>query len=397
MDEVVMSNNVELHSTDYEQTETTPERHEIPWITYAVIFFCTSLWAYLKFAENFLYYKEVVSVVTPGEFRIWTGAVWGLVTAAFVHFGFWHILFNMWWAKDFGRILEPSMGRKKYLLFILSAAIVSAGAQLLLSDQTGVGFSGVVYAMFGLSVVARRVHPEYLKIVDATTIKWLLGWLVLCIVLTSTGTWNVANAAHVAGFVFGLCVGMIFVVRAYVRASSVALLLLAAMAVLSVTYMPWSDAWQSRNAFLQLVTMEGLAEAGDPEVQLLYGVTLMKNGDRRATGVSWIKRSADQDHLPAMNTLAWILATDPDPAIRNADEAVKMAFRACEKDGWKSSRYLNTLAIAYAEVDKDKGKGKGKKGVVPQQQAAEQQAVETQANEDDSIKDAVQEDEKTRE
>lgn len=389
MDEAVLSNNVELQ-TGREQTEAVPERHAIPWITYAVIFLCTSLWAYLNFAENLPYYKEVVTAVTPGELRIWTGAVWGLITAAFVHFDFWHILFNMWWAKDFGRILEPSMGRKRYLLFILSAAIVSAGAQLLLSDQTGVGFSGVVYAMFGFSVVARRVHPEYLKIVDVRTIQWLLGWLVLCIILTSTGLWNVANAAHVAGFVFGLCVGMVFVVRAYVRACSVVLIVLAAMVVLSVTYMPWSDAWQSRNSLLETVTMEGLAEAGDPEVQLMYGVILMKNEDGKAKGISWIKKSADLGYLPAMNTLAWILATDPDPAIRDVDEAVKVASRACEQDGWKNSRYLNTLAIAYAEADKEKG------DVAPQQ-TAEKQADENQANEDNSIKDAGQEDEKVRE
>jgi len=131
--------------------------------------------------------------------------------------------------------------------------------------------------------------------------------------------------------------------------------------------------------------MEELAEAGDPEVQLLYGVLLMKNEDGKAKGISWIKKSADLGYLPAMNTLAWILVTDPDPAVRNVDEAVKLASRACEQDGWKNSRYLNTLAVVYAEADKEK------EGIAPQQ------ADENQADEDDSTKDAVQEDETTKE
>lgn len=104
-----------------------PEHQGRPWITYAVICLCTGLWVYLNLAKDWPQYTAVVTTVAPRGFRIWTGAVWGLVTAAFVHFDFWHILFNMWWTKDFGGILEPGMGRRKYLLFILAAAIVSSG------------------------------------------------------------------------------------------------------------------------------------------------------------------------------------------------------------------------------------------------------------------------------
>ena len=92
MDEAALSNKVELSSTDHEQTEAVAEHHGVPLITYAVIFLCTMLWAYLNFAEDWPYYGEVFSAVAPRGFRIWTGAVWGLVTAAFVHFDFYQDL-----------------------------------------------------------------------------------------------------------------------------------------------------------------------------------------------------------------------------------------------------------------------------------------------------------------
>ncbi|MCI5126085.1 MAG: rhomboid family intramembrane serine protease, partial [Candidatus Electrothrix sp. AR5] len=352
MDEAALSNKVEFSSTGHEQTEAAAEYHGIPWITYAVIFLCTSLWAYLNFAENFPYYEEVVSAVAPRGFRIWTGAVWGLATAAFVHFDFWHILFNMWWTKDFGRVLEPGMGQKNYLLFILCAAVVSSGAQLLLSDQTGIGFSGVVYAMFGFGVVARRAHPQYREIVDTRTVQWLLGWLVLCIILTYFDVLNIANAAHVGGLVFGLCVGMVFVSRSYVGLCSLVLVLLAAMTVLSVTYLPWSEGWRSRYEVLQIVEVGKRAKAGDPEAQYLYGDFLTNYAANKAEGISWLRKSASQEYVPAMNGIAWILATNSDPALRNGTEAIELALRACEKDGWKSAAYLDTLAAAYAEADK---------------------------------------------
>ncbi len=51
----------------------------------------------------------------------------------------------------------------------------------------------------------------------------------------------------------------------------------------------------------------------------------------------------------ALNNLAWILATDPGTEIRNAQEAVELAQRACKLTGHKHPLLLGTLAAAYAE------------------------------------------------
>lgn len=50
----------------------------------------------------------------------------------------------------------------------------------------------------------------------------------------------------------------------------------------------------------------------------------------------------------ACNSIAWILATCPNPELRNGEEAVKMAKKAVELDGAKPY-YHDTLAAAYAE------------------------------------------------
>ncbi len=378
MDTAASSSTTELMSVDHEETGATPQHYEIPWITYAVIFICTALWAYLNFAENTSYYNQVVNLVAPRGFHLWTGAVWGLVTAAFVHFDFWHILFNMWWAKHFGSVLESDMGHKKYLLFILCAAMASSGVQLLFSGQTGIGFSGVVYAMFGFGVIARRVRPQYFEIIDTNTARWLLGWLVLCIVLTYTGILNVANGAHIGGFVFGLCIALIFVTRSYVRACSAVLVLLTAMTVLSVTYLPWSEQWQGRDEILEFIEIREKAEAGDPEAQFIYGDIFITYEKEEAKGMAWVMKSADQGYLPAMNAVAWALATDLDPAVRNADKAIELALEVCKKDGWKEAAYIDTLAAAYAEADRWE-----------EALALQQQALEKLSNEDASFKPSL--------
>jgi tetratricopeptide (TPR) repeat protein len=52
----------------------------------------------------------------------------------------------------------------------------------------------------------------------------------------------------------------------------------------------------------------------------------------------------------ALNHLAWIRATCPSPAFRNAQEAIGYAKRACMLRLWKNAGDIDTLAAAYAEA-----------------------------------------------
>lgn len=56
------------------------------------------------------------------------------------------------------------------------------------------------------------------------------------------------------------------------------------------------------------------------------------------------------DFSDALNSLAWLLATHPDPAIRNAHEAVQLAEKSSQLTGYEDPAVLDTLAAAYAEA-----------------------------------------------
>ena len=56
-------------------------------------------------------------------------------------------------------------------------------------------------------------------------------------------------------------------------------------------------------------------------------------------------------NLPeALNNLAWILAANPDPVLRNGREAVDLAEQACKLTDYKQPLMVGTLAAAYAEA-----------------------------------------------
>lgn len=322
-----------------------------PWITYAIIAICGVIFAYLNLAEGLPSFNRIARFLAPSGTQIWLGAYWGLLTTAFVHLAFWHIFFNVMCARDFGRLIEPTMGRSKYLIFVIAAAFVSSGAQLAVSNETGIGFSGVAYAMFGYAVAARRVEPRYQGIANQRAVLWMLGWLVLCIVLTLTGTWNIGNSAHVAGFLFGYCAGNVFTAKAWLIPSRICLALLLVLTVMSTSYMPWSSVWKLRGIVSKLSDVAADAARGKPESQYLWGSMRVRSKADAPDGIAWLRKSADQGFVPAMNGLAWALATNPDDHMRNGADAIKWAEAACRKDNWKTAEYVDTLAAAYAEVE----------------------------------------------
>jgi membrane associated rhomboid family serine protease len=320
-----------------EPTSSTP-------VTYAVIGLCVAI--FLLFNTWKQMPAQVADALAPSATLVWHGAVWGLATCAFVHVAVWHLLFNMMWARDFGRALEPDLGALRYLGLILLTAVVSSGWQLLVSGQTGIGYSGVLYALFGYLVARRGSHPAYAAVVNRRTIQWLLGWLVLCVVLTFTGTWSVGNGAHVAGLASGWLIGFALERPPRRWLALAAGAVMAAGVLLACFYMPWSEQWQSRDWLRGFELQRRKAEAGDPPSQAAHGATLMS----RAEGLEWLRRSAKSGDLEGMNDLAWFLAVAREDRLRNGAEAVTWAERARERKA--TAQVTDTLAAAYAEADR---------------------------------------------
>jgi hypothetical protein len=88
------------------------------------------------------------------------------------------------------------------------------------------------------------------------TTSWMLGWLVVCVALSWTGTYPVGNAAHFAGLLLGVGFG---VVSGNQRVAGIAgVLLCGVLAAGTLLWSPWSVGWLSTKAYAAF-------EAGDAE------------------------------------------------------------------------------------------------------------------------------------
>ena len=126
-----------------------------------------------------------------------------VVSSAFLHFGIFHLAFNMLLLFQLGLLLEPMLGRVRFLLLYVAALLGgSAGVLIIHANDRGLhgGASGAVFGLLGAAAVImfqRGINPLSTGI--GTTIA-----LNLFITFTIPG---ISIGGHIGGLVAGAAAG----------------------------------------------------------------------------------------------------------------------------------------------------------------------------------------------
>jgi membrane associated rhomboid family serine protease len=137
---------------------------------------------------------------------------WRLLVPALFHEGLIHLLFNLYWLWFFGAKIEKEFGHIATIAIIVPLAVGSMAAELAIF-RGGVGLSGVGYGMFGMLWVLGQTDPRFRGVVDHSIVELMLGWLLVCIILTMADVWHVGNVSHCAGCLLGALLGWTIGVR----------------------------------------------------------------------------------------------------------------------------------------------------------------------------------------
>lgn len=130
---------------------------------------------------------------------------WRMLTSVFAHASILHIALNMYTLWIFGTLLEPLLGRVRFLvLFLLSGLAGSVGVLLLANPlQPVLGASGAIFGMLGaFLVIQRRLGGNATQLLILVGINLVIGFIP---------GFNVAWQAHVGGLVVGALIGLIYV------------------------------------------------------------------------------------------------------------------------------------------------------------------------------------------
>lgn len=144
--------------------------------------------------------------------EVFSGQIWRLITPMFLHFGIFHIVFNMVWVWQLGRIIEFKQGWLPLLVVVIVSGIASNLGQYFVSGPVFGGMSGVVYALFGYVWIQGLTNPGFRIRLNPAIVYLMLGWFFICWtgLLEKLLGLHVANTAHTAGLAAGLLLSFAF-------------------------------------------------------------------------------------------------------------------------------------------------------------------------------------------
>ena len=153
------------------------------------------------------------------------GEWWRLVTAAFLHYGPIHLGLNMLALYFGGNALESVIGRWRFVLIYIASGIAgSAGALLLNPNSITVGASGAIFGVFGALFALERM-----RVISSG------GQILALIVINLVFTFAVPGIS-IGGHVGGLVCGFILMWAMTHVARSAELSVLAAIALIAVSF-----------------------------------------------------------------------------------------------------------------------------------------------------------------
>jgi len=207
-----------------------------PWVTYFLIALNTLVFLFeLALGPHglnaFLFSFGLVPAHLTASLHAGTyaAALLPVLTSMFLHAGWLHIIFNMWWLWIFGDNVEDWLGHFPYLLFYLLSGLGASLVHILFnlgSQVPSVGASGAIAGVMGAYFVLFPSARVLTFIFVFFT--WLPAWLILgywfvlqflsgaatSIVAGQGSSGGIAVWAHVGGFLTGVAMIKLFPRRA---------------------------------------------------------------------------------------------------------------------------------------------------------------------------------------
>lgn len=184
------------------------------WVTWGLVALNVAIWgATVAMGASAVRGDPVQLLLWGGNSasEVQQGQWWRLLSAAFLHSGYLHVLMNMLGLFTIGMVVERIYGHKQFLLLYLGAALVGSAASLHFSAQkvVSVGASGAVFGVAGALLVAVFHHRKRLPELFGRQTLGGTGFFVAYSLFQGWTSPAVDNAAHVGGLLAGMALAWI--------------------------------------------------------------------------------------------------------------------------------------------------------------------------------------------
>jgi len=132
-----------------------------------------------------------------------------LITSGFLHFGIVHIGLNMFFLWVLGPMLEPALGRVRFILLYI-AALLGGSLGVILLDKGGIS-AGASGAVFGL--LAAAAIGQWRRGINPLTTG--IGAMLLMNLVITFAIPGISIGGHIGGIVAGSICGWVMLAPAY--------------------------------------------------------------------------------------------------------------------------------------------------------------------------------------
>ena len=130
------------------------------------------------------------------------GEYYRLLTGAFLHADFFHILFNGYALYVIGRQMESFLGKTKYTIIYLGSAIFASLFSISFSNNPSIGASGAIFGLMGSMLYFGYHYRVYL----GNTLKSQIIPLIIFNLLLGFTISGIDNFGHIGGLIGGLLI-----------------------------------------------------------------------------------------------------------------------------------------------------------------------------------------------
>lgn len=194
------------------------------------------------------------------------GQWWRLFTSCFIHIGVLHLLLNMYALLYIGSMLEPLLGKTRFLAAYIITGITASLVSLWWNELTiSAGASGAIFGLYGvfLALLTTKMLEKSQQNTLQTSIIIYIGFNLVYGFQSNSG---VDNAAHIGGLVSGILIGYAFVpsLKSYynskLKAVTIGAMLLAlSISVFAICKTIPNDIARYEKEMNRFVTMESAA------------------------------------------------------------------------------------------------------------------------------------------
>ncbi|MEM7588652.1 MAG: rhomboid family intramembrane serine protease [Myxococcota bacterium] len=184
-------------------------RSVYPWVTNTLIFIhlAVFIWMQRETLPNLSTDWLAFGAVEP--VHVWSGEIWRLITAQFVHAGFLHFLLNTIVMYQVGKLVEMFLGPIATATIFLSCGIAGFCCSLLLHPGgIIVGASGSIFGLLGTLMGLFMFMPKrvpYRALLRPLSVLILLNFLLGEVFNRwTTSSFFIDNVTHAGGFLLGL-------------------------------------------------------------------------------------------------------------------------------------------------------------------------------------------------